>query len=78
RAGRRWALHKARRAFADDERRQHLDTEFEMRTAAEIAETLGHMKGAMMKLGQMASYSTPGCRPTSATPSPSCRPTRRR
>ncbi|MFP5322980.1 MAG: hypothetical protein ACLGIC_14210, partial [Acidimicrobiia bacterium] len=41
RAGRRWALHKARRAFADDERRQHLDTEFEMRTAAEIAETLG-------------------------------------
>ncbi len=27
-----------------------------MRTAEQIAETLGHMKGALMKVGQMASY----------------------
>ena len=27
-----------------------------MRTAAQVVETLGHMKGALMKLGQMASY----------------------
>lgn len=30
--------------------------EFEMRTAEQVSEALGHMKGAMMKLGQMASY----------------------
>ena len=30
--------------------------EFELRTAEQVAETLGHMKGALMKLGQMASY----------------------
>jgi len=63
RAGSRWALHRARRAFANAERRGHLDTQFEMRTAAEIAETLGHMKGAMMKLGQMASYLDSGMPP---------------
>ncbi len=33
-----------------------LEAEFELRTAEQVAETLGHMKGALMKLGQMASY----------------------
>ncbi len=56
RAGGTYAIHRARRVFADAERRESLDTEFEMKTAAHIAETLGNMKGAMMKLGQMASY----------------------
>ncbi len=51
-----YALHRARRVFADVERREVLDTEFEMRTAEQITERLGNMKGAMMKLGQMASY----------------------
>ncbi|WP_208026804.1 ABC1 kinase family protein [Rhabdothermincola sediminis] len=56
RAGRDYALHRARRVFADAATRERLDTAFEMRTAAQVAEALGHMKGALMKLGQMASY----------------------
>jgi len=51
-----FALHRARRLFADADRRQRLDVEFEMRTAQQVADALGHMKGALMKLGQMASY----------------------
>jgi predicted unusual protein kinase regulating ubiquinone biosynthesis (AarF/ABC1/UbiB family) len=56
RAGVDWAGHRARRVFASAERRQELDTEFELRTAEQVAATLGEMKGALMKLGQMASY----------------------
>lgn len=55
-AGGSYAAHRARRAFAGAARRDELDTRFEMRTAAQITETLGNMKGALMKLGQMASY----------------------
>nr|MBA2497348.1 AarF/ABC1/UbiB kinase family protein [Acidimicrobiia bacterium] len=33
-----------------------LDTRFQLRTAEQVAAALGNMKGAMMKLGQMASY----------------------
>lgn len=56
RAGGGWAVDQARRTFADAERREELDTAFQLRTAQQVAETLGNMKGAMMKLGQMASY----------------------
>ncbi len=56
RTGGAYAAHRARRVFADAGRRQQLDTEFELRTAEQIADALGHMKGALMKLGQMASY----------------------
>jgi predicted unusual protein kinase regulating ubiquinone biosynthesis (AarF/ABC1/UbiB family) len=49
-------VHQARRAFASAERRDALDTEFEIRTAEQVTEALGQMKGALMKLGQMASY----------------------
>ena len=56
RTGGSYARHRARRVFADAGERRRLDTEFEMRTAEQIAETLGHMKGALMKVGQMASY----------------------
>src|SRR3546814_15081026 len=55
-AGGQWALHRARRAFASAERQQHLDHQFELKKAESITEALGNMKGAMMKLGQMASY----------------------
>ena len=58
-----YAVHRARRAFADEEQRSHLDMQFEMRTAAQITERLGNMKGAMMKLGQMASYLDAGMPP---------------
>ena len=56
RTGTSFAVHRARRVFADAERREALDTAFELRTAEQVAETLGQMKGALMKLGQMASY----------------------
>ncbi len=56
RSGRRYALHRARTTFASAERTAELDTEFQIRTAAEVTEVLGNMKGAMMKIGQMASY----------------------
>ncbi len=56
RAGGSYAVHRARRAFASAERQAELDTRFELKTAESITEALGNMKGAMMKLGQMASY----------------------
>ena len=43
-------------AFAGDERRAQLQARFELQTAEQVAEVLGNMKGAVMKLGQMASY----------------------
>ena len=49
-------MHRARRVFAVAERREELDQQFELRTAEQVAEALGNMKGALMKLGQMASY----------------------
>ena len=51
-----WAFDRARRVFADAERREELDTAHQLRTAEQVAATLGNLKGAMMKLGQMASY----------------------
>lgn len=47
---------QARKVFADSARRRDLDMAFELKTAENVAETLGQMKGALMKLGQMASY----------------------
>lgn len=47
---------RAHRIFASAERKAELDHSMEMRTAQQVAETLGSMKGVMMKLGQMASY----------------------
>lgn len=55
-AGGTWAVDRARRVFADAERREELDEALQLRTAEHVAETLGNLKGAMMKLGQMASY----------------------
>ncbi len=54
--GGRYALTQARRTFADAERRTELDRQFQMRTAQDVTNELGNMKGALMKLGQMASY----------------------
>ena len=56
RAGRTYAFHKARRVFASAERKETLDAELQLRTAEQVADALGHMKGALMKIGQMASY----------------------
>ncbi len=56
RAGVGLAVNTARSAFASEERRAELRSDYELRTAAQVVESLGHMKGAVMKLGQMASY----------------------
>jgi predicted unusual protein kinase regulating ubiquinone biosynthesis (AarF/ABC1/UbiB family) len=56
RAGGQYALHRARKVFASVERQKELDEQFELQTAESIAAALGNMKGALMKLGQMASY----------------------
>jgi predicted unusual protein kinase regulating ubiquinone biosynthesis (AarF/ABC1/UbiB family) len=56
RAGGNLAVHRAQRVFASTERRQELDRRYELKTAEQIADALGNMKGALMKLGQMASY----------------------
>ncbi len=56
RAGGNFAVTRAKKVFASAERREELDLQFELKTAEQVAETLGQMKGALMKLGQMASY----------------------
>lgn len=56
RVGSTYATTAARKTFASAERRDALDRDRELRSAQQVAEELGHMKGALMKLGQMASY----------------------
>jgi predicted unusual protein kinase regulating ubiquinone biosynthesis (AarF/ABC1/UbiB family) len=56
RVGSNYASTAARKLFASAERRDELDKERELKTAEAVAERLGSMKGALMKLGQMASY----------------------
>jgi len=56
RVGTTYATTAARKTFASTERREELDRHRELRSAQQVADELGHMKGALMKLGQMASY----------------------
>ena len=56
RSGTSYAVHRARLATASDDRRRRLDADYRLRTAAQVAGALGNMKGALMKIGQMASY----------------------
>src|SRR5438876_1237491 len=51
-----YALHRARLATATDADRDAIEAAYQLRTAAQVAEALGNMKGALMKIGQMASY----------------------
>ena len=53
-ADRGWT--RARSRLASDETRRRLRAELERREAEDVVSALGEMKGAMMKLGQMASY----------------------
>ncbi|MEZ5246651.1 MAG: AarF/ABC1/UbiB kinase family protein [Acidimicrobiales bacterium] len=46
----------ARSRLASDETRRRLRAELERREAHDVVSALGEMKGALMKLGQMASY----------------------
>ena len=54
--GSTYASASARKLFASAERRVEIDAERQLRTAEQVAERLGHLKGALMKVGQMASY----------------------
>ena len=78
RGGARYAASAPRLFTAAGERRQLLREDLALRTAEDVAETLGAMKGVMMKIGQMASYVDGGCLPWSAPPCPGCRTASRR
>ena len=54
--GSTYATTAARKLFASAERRAELDDQRRLRSAEQVAERLGDMKGALMKVGQMASY----------------------
>ena len=54
--GATYASASARKVFSSAERRVEIDHQTELKTAAQVSERLGNMKGALMKLGQMASY----------------------
>ncbi|MFK8025547.1 MAG: ABC1 kinase family protein [Ilumatobacter sp.] len=56
RVGGTYASTAARKTFASAERRDELDREREFKSSEQVAAELGQMKGALMKLGQMASY----------------------
>lgn len=56
RSGASYAIHRTRLATAPDARREQLAAEYQLRTAAQVADALGNMKGVLMKIGQMASY----------------------
>ena len=56
RAAGEYAAHRARKVFASAERSLELDREHALKTAESVVETLGNMKGLMMKIGQMQSF----------------------
>ncbi len=47
---------KSRTIFSNASRKEELNREFEIKSANQVVETLGQMRGVMMKLGQMAGY----------------------
>jgi len=56
RIGGRYLARSPHLVFASVERRTELRHDLALRSAEEVAEELGYMKGVLMKLGQMASY----------------------
>jgi predicted unusual protein kinase regulating ubiquinone biosynthesis (AarF/ABC1/UbiB family) len=52
----RAAVHAVRRTAAPPARRDELDAAFQLRSAEDVAATLGNMKGAFMKVGQLLSF----------------------
>jgi len=63
RGGARYAASAPRLFTAAGERRQLLREDLALQTAEDVADTLGTMKGVMMKIGQMASYVDDGLSP---------------
>lgn len=56
-------LTRLRGSRADEEERARLDEQFAVRTAQDVADVLGGMKGAIMKAGQMLSFIADGLPP---------------
>ena len=56
RNGARYVIHRGRRLITRRDHRNHLDDEFAIRTAQDVARELGNMKGAMMKFGQLLGF----------------------
>ena len=63
RGGRRYVSSAPRLYAAAGEQRQLLRADLALRTAEDVADTLGAMKGVMMKIGQMTSYVDDGLSP---------------
>src|SRR5690349_21635755 len=63
RGGARYAASAPRLFAAAGEQRQLLREDLALQTAEDVADTLGAMKGVMMKIGQMASYVDGGLSP---------------
>jgi predicted unusual protein kinase regulating ubiquinone biosynthesis (AarF/ABC1/UbiB family) len=63
RGGARYATNAPRLFAAAGEQRQQLRNDLALRTAEDVAATLGTMKGVLMKIGQMASYVDDGLAP---------------
>jgi len=63
RRGAHFATNKLKGVGQDAARRAELDEQFAIRTAEDVAQELGNMKGAIMKLGQMISFIAEGLPP---------------
>jgi predicted unusual protein kinase regulating ubiquinone biosynthesis (AarF/ABC1/UbiB family) len=63
RGGARYAANAPRLFAMAGEQRQQLRYDLALRTAEDVAATLGTMKGVLMKIGQMASYVDDGLAP---------------
>jgi predicted unusual protein kinase regulating ubiquinone biosynthesis (AarF/ABC1/UbiB family) len=63
RGGARYAANAPRLFAAAGQQRQQLRDDLALRTAQDVADTLGTMKGVLMKLGQLASYVDDGLAP---------------
>ena len=63
RGGARYAASAPRLFTVAGEQRELLREDLALRTAEDVADTLGAMKGVMMKIGQMASYIDDGLSP---------------
>jgi predicted unusual protein kinase regulating ubiquinone biosynthesis (AarF/ABC1/UbiB family) len=63
RRGAHWAAVKVRGARLDADRRAALEEQFAIRSAEDVARELGHMKGAIMKAGQLIGFIAEGLPP---------------
>src|SRR5438270_12078183 len=63
RRGVHWGIFYLRGRRADEEKRAELEEKFAIKTAQDVAEVLGGMKGAIMKAGQMISFVAEGLPP---------------